>query len=166
MAATYRYCTHLPNDKALLGLRCRFSIKLYSSSRNLRWSLFLDQFELPQPLRKCAQLTTISFSAQLAVSPILGFYFEELSLLALPLSIIASPVLPLVMLIGIIGLIAPVGQITNNLLTSLFVSLYRITPQQIQVCIELPEVIGLYLTLALLVYIAHKSLHKRREKEY
>ena len=127
---------------------------------------FLDQFELPQPLKKCGQLTTISFSAQLAVSPILGFYFEELSLLALPLSIIASPVLPLVMLIGVIGLIAPVGQITNNLLTSLFVSLYRITPKQIQVCLELPEVIGLYLILTLLVYIAHKTLHKRREKEY
>ena len=102
-------------------------------------SIFLDQFELPQPLKKGAQLTTISFSAQLAVSPILEFYFEELSLLALPLSIIASPVLPLVMLIGVIGLIAPVGQITNNLLTSLFVSLYRITPQQIQVCLELPK---------------------------
>ena len=127
---------------------------------------FLDQFDLPQPLKKCAQLITISFSAQLAVSPILGFYFEELSLLALPLSIISSAVLPLVMLIGVIGLIAPVGQIINNLLTSLFISLYRITPQQIQVCLELPEVICLYLTLALLVYIAHKTLHKRREKEY
>ena len=112
MAAAYLYCTHLPNDTALLVFDVGFQLSFTAVLGIFVGLFFLDQFELPQLLRKCAQLTTISFSAQLAVSPILGFYFEELSLLALPLSIIASPVLPLVMLIGIIGLIAPAGQIT------------------------------------------------------
>ena len=127
---------------------------------------FLDFFELPQSLKKPIQLVTISFSAQLAVSPILAFYFEELSLLALPLSIIASPILPMVMIIGGVGLFLPIGSITNPPLTSQLERLTHITPSQVQICSDLPEVISLYLALSLLVYVAHKALHKRRKKEY
>jgi len=127
---------------------------------------FLDFFELPQLLKKPIQLVTISLSAQLAVSPILAFYFEELSLLALPLSIIASPILPIVMIIGGVGLFLPIGSITNPLLTSLLEHLTHVTPIQVQVCLDLPEVIGLYSMLGLLVYVAHQALHKRRKKKY
>ncbi|MEL0271630.1 MAG: ComEC/Rec2 family competence protein, partial [Flavobacteriaceae bacterium] len=125
-----------------------------------------DFFELPQLLKKPIQLVTISLSAQLAVSPILAFYFEELSLLALPLSIIASPILPIVMIIGGVGLFLPIGSITNPPLTSLLERLTHIIPSQVQICLDLSEVISLYLVLSLLVYVAHKALHKRRKKEY
>jgi ComEC/Rec2-related protein len=127
---------------------------------------FLDFFELPQLLKKPIQLVTISFSAQLAVSPILAFYFEELSLLGLPLSIIASPILPIVMIIGGVGLFLPIGSIINPPLTSLLERLTHIIPSQVQICLDLTEVISLYLVLSLLVYVAHKALHKRRKKEY
>ena len=127
---------------------------------------FLDLFELPQLLKKPIQLVTISFSAQLAVSPILAFYFEELSLLALPLSIIASPIVPIVMILGGFGLFLPIGSITNPLLTGLIERLTDVAPNQVQICLELPEVISLYLMLGLLVYVAHQTLHKRRKKEY
>ena len=127
---------------------------------------FLDLFELPQLLKKPIQLVTISFSAQLAVSPILAFYFEELSLLALPLSIIASPIVPIVMILGGVGLFLPIGSITNPPLTSLLERLTHVTPRQVQICLDLPEVISLYLMLGLLVYVAHQALHKRRKKEY
>jgi len=127
---------------------------------------FLDLFELPQLLKKPIQLVTISFSAQLAVSPILAFYFEELSLFALPLSIIASPIVPIVMILGGVGLFLPIGSITNPPLTSLLERLTHVTPNQVQICLDLPEVIGLYSMLGLLVYVAHQALHKRRKKEY
>ena len=127
---------------------------------------FLDLFELPQLLKKPIQLVTISFSAQLAVSPILAFYFEELSLLALPLSIIANPIVPIVMILGGVGLFLPIGSITNPPLTSLLERLTHVTPRQVQICLDLPEVISLYLMLGLLVYVAHQALHKRRKKEY
>ncbi len=127
---------------------------------------FLDLFELPQLLKKPIQLVTISFSAQLAVSPILAFYFEELSLLALPLSIIASPIVPIVMILGGFGLFLPIGSITNPLLTGLIERLTDVAPNQVQICLDLPEVISLYLMLGLLVYVAHQTLHKRRKKEY
>ena len=127
---------------------------------------FLDLFELPQLLKKPIQLVTISFSAQLAVSPIIAFYFEELSLLALPLSIIASPIVPIVMIIGGVGLFFPIRSITNPLLTGLIERLTDVAPSQIQICLDLPEVISLYLTLGLLVYVAHQALHKWRKKEY
>ena len=117
-------------------------------------------------LKKPIQLVTISLSAQLAVSPILAFYFEELSLLALPLSIIASPILPIVMIIGGVGLFLPIGSITNHLLKGLLERLAHVTPRQIQICLNLAEVIGSYVFLSLLVYLAHKALHKWREKEY
>ena len=127
---------------------------------------FLDLLELSPPVKKLAQWMTISFSAQLAVSPILAFYFEELSLLALPLSIIASPILPMAMIIGGVGLFLPIGSITNHLLTGLLESLTHLTPSQIQVCLNLPEVISLYLILGLLVYVTHQALHKWRKKEH
>jgi len=127
---------------------------------------FLDLFELPNLLKKPIQLVTISFSAQLAVSPILAFYFEELSLLALPLSIIAGPIVPMVMIVGGVGLFLPIGSITNPLLTGLIERLTDVAPSQVQICLDLPEVISLYLALSLLVYVAHKALHKRRKKEY
>ncbi len=127
---------------------------------------FLDYFELPRLFKQPIQLVTISFSAQLAVSPILAFYFEELSLHALPLSIIASPIIPIVMIIGGVGLFLPIGSITNPLLTGLLEHLTHVTPRRVQICIDLPEVISLYLMLGLLVYIAHKALHKRRKKKY
>jgi ComEC/Rec2-related protein len=127
---------------------------------------FLDLFELPPQLKKLAQWITISISAQLAVSPILAFYFEELSLLALPLSIISSPILPIVMIIGGVGIFLPIGSITNHLLTGLLERLAHVTPRQIQICLNLAEVIGSYIILSLLVYLAHKALHKRRKKEY
>lgn len=127
---------------------------------------FLDLFELYPQLKKLAQWITISISAQLAVSPIIAFYFEELSLLALPLSIIASPILPFVMIIGGIGLLLPLGSTVNHLLTGLLEHLTHVTPQQIQICLDLPEVIGSYVILSLLVYVAHKTLHKWGEKEY
>ena len=127
---------------------------------------FLDLFELPNLLKKPIQLVTISFSAQLAVSPIIAFYFEELSLLALPLSIIASPIVPIVMIIGGVGLFFPIGSITNPLLTGLLDRLTDLAPRQVQICLDLPEVISLYLMLGLLVYVAHQALHKRRKKEY
>ncbi len=127
---------------------------------------FLDNFELPQLLKKPIQLVTISFSAQLAVSPILAFYFEELSLTALPFSIIASPIVPIVMIIGGAGLFLPIGSITNPLITGLLKHLTHVTPRRVQICIDLPEVISIYLMLGLLVYVAHQALHKRRKKEY
>ena len=127
---------------------------------------FLDLFELPQLLKKPIQLVTISFLAQLAVSPILAFYFEELSLVALPLSIIASPIVPIVMFIGGVGLFLPIGSITNPLLTGLLEHLTHVTPRKVQICIDLPEVISLYSMLGLLVYVAHQALHKRRKKEH
>ena len=127
---------------------------------------FLDFFELPQLLKKPMQLVTISFWAQLAVSPIIAFYFEELSLLALPLSIIASPIVPIVMIIGGVGLFFPIGSITNPLLTGLLDLLTDLAPRQVQICLDLSEVISLYLLLGLLVYVAHQALHKWRKKEY
>jgi len=127
---------------------------------------FLDLFELPQLLKKPMQLVTISFWAQLAVSPIIAFYFEELSLLALPLSIIASPIVPIVMIIGGVGLFFPIGSITNPLLSGLLDRLTNLAPRQVQICLGLPEVISLYLMLGLLVYVAHQALHKWRKKEY
>lgn len=127
---------------------------------------FLDLFELSPPQKKLAQLVIISFSAQLAVSPIIAFYFEELSILALPLSIIASPILPIVMIIGGVGIFLPIGSITNHLLTSLLERLTHVTPRQIEICLNLAEVISLYLILSLLVYLAHQALHKWREKEH
>lgn len=127
---------------------------------------FLDNFELPQLLKKPIQLVTISFSAQLAVSPILAFYFEELSLTALPFSIIASPIVTIVMIIGGAGLFLPIGSITNPLITGLLKHLTHVTPRRVQICIDLPEVISIYLMLGLLVYVAHQALHKRRKKEY
>jgi ComEC/Rec2-related protein len=127
---------------------------------------FLDFFELPQLLKKPMQLVTVSFSAQLAVSPIIAFHFEELSLLALPLSIIASPIVPIVMIIGGVGLFFPIGSITNPLLTGLLDRLTDLAPRQVQICLDLSEVISLYLLLGLLVYVAHQALHKWRKKEY
>ncbi len=108
----------------------------------------------------------IAFWAQLAVSPIIAFYFEELSLLALPLSIIASPIVPIVMIIGGVGLFFPIGSITNPLLTGLLDLLTDLAPRQVQICLDLSEVISLYLLLGLLVYVAHQALHKWRKKEY
>ena len=127
---------------------------------------FLDLFELSPPQKKLAQLVIISFSAQLAVSPIIAFYFEELSILALPLYIIASPILLIVMIIGGVGIFLPIGSITNHLLTSLLERLTHVTPRQIEICLNLAEVISLYLILSLLVYLAHQALHKWREKEH
>ena len=73
---------------------------------------------------------------------------------------------PIVMIIGGVGLFFPIGSITNPLLTGLLDRLTDLAPRQVQICIDLSEVISLYLTLGLLVYVAHQALHKWRKKEY
>ena len=73
---------------------------------------------------------------------------------------------PLILIIGGIGLVLPIGQLTNDLLISIFETVIQITPMQIKLCVDLSEVIGLYIIMGLLVYIAHKALHQWREKEY
>ena len=70
------------------------------------------------------------------------------------------------MIIGGVGPFFPIGSITNPLLTRLIERLTDVAPSQIQICLDLPEVISLYLTLGLLVYVAHQALHKWRKKEY
>jgi hypothetical protein len=108
----------------------------------------------------------IAFCSWLLSTHYNSVYLEELSLLALPLSIIASPIVPIVMIIGGVGLFFPIGSRTNPLLTGLLDLLTDLAPRQVQICLDLSEVISLYLLLGLLVYVAHQSLHKWRKKEY
>jgi hypothetical protein len=108
----------------------------------------------------------IAFCSWLLSTHYNSVYLEELSLLALPLSIIASPIVPIVMIIGGVGLFFPIGSITNPLLTGLLDPLTDLALRQVQICLDLSEVISLYLLLGLLVYVAHQALHKWRKKEY
>ena len=108
----------------------------------------------------------IAFCSWLLSTHYYSVCFEELSLVALPLSIIASPIVPIVMIIGGVGLFFPIGSITNPILTGLLDRLTDLAPRQVQICLDLSEVISLYLLLGLLVYVAHQALHKWRKKEY
>ena len=76
------------------------------------------------------------------------------------LQLAAQHLLPLILIIGGIGLVLHIGQLTNDLLISILETVIQITPMQIKLCVDLSEVIGLYIIMGLLVYIAHKALHQ------
>ena len=108
----------------------------------------------------------VHFSVRLLIYWISGIFLSNYYSPLIFIVLIACLILPLILIIGGIGLVLPIGQLTNDLLISIFGTVIQITPMQIKLCVDLSQVIGLYIIMGLLVYIAHKALHQWREKEY